>query len=219
MNMKKIALIAGSVAALGVGGWFIAKNFAGGYHGKIVGELKVLAKSPEGPGTPISTDGITVMFNKAVVPLTTLDSGRDKAIPLKISPPIDGKFFWLGTHGFIFRPKEPLDPATKYHVEMPAGVVSVDGYRLNQATSWDFSTVSPAVLNWEPAENQVLLPKTASFFLRFNLTMNPSDVEKKLSVTDAATGQMSWPSETTSGATTATRCASSSRRNFPGNPP
>ncbi|HEX5037267.1 MAG TPA: MG2 domain-containing protein [bacterium] len=191
--MKKIAAIVGGIAGvaiLGIGGWLIAKNYMGGYHGKILGELKVLAKSPEGPEIPISTDGFTVMFNKAVVPLTTLDSGREKSIPLKMTPAVDGKFFWLGTHGFIFRPKEPLDPATKYHVEMPAGLVSVDGYRLDKSTAWDFSTVSPAVLNWEPAENQVLLPKTASFFLRFNLAMNASDVEKKLSVVDSATGQM-----------------------------
>lgn len=193
--MKKTALIAGSVVVALVaviGGWLIAKKsgWIGGYHGPIRGELQILSRSPEGTEIPISTDGLTVMFNKAVVPLTTLDKGRDKSIPLKISPSVDGKFFWLGTHGFIFRPTEPLTPATAYKVEMPAGVVSVDGYKLDKPVSWEFSTVSPDVLTWEPSENQMLLPGNASLFFRFNLAMNESDVEKKLAVTDEATGQM-----------------------------
>lgn len=193
--MKKNALVVvGAVMVLvaGIGGWLLAKKqgWIGGYHGPIKGELQVLTRSPEGTEIPISTDGITVMFNKAVVPLTTLDKGRDKSIPLKISPSISGKFFWLGTHGFIFRPAEPLTPATTYKVEMPAGVVSVDGYRLDKPQTWEFSTVSPDVLSWEPSENQVLLPNDASIFLRFNLAMNTSDVEKKLAITDEATGQL-----------------------------
>jgi uncharacterized protein YfaS (alpha-2-macroglobulin family) len=192
MNPKKIAVIAGAVLVAAAGGWLVAKKsgWMEGYRGKIQGELTVLSRSPEGPEIPIATDGITVMFNKAVVPLTTLDSGRDRSLPLKISPSVDGKFFWLGTHGFIFRPEAPLDPATNYTVTLPAGVVSVDGYKLEKPVEWGFSTVSPAVLSWEPGENNTLLPKSASFFLRFNLMMNQGDVEKKLSVTDEATGQV-----------------------------
>ncbi|HSA59066.1 MAG TPA: MG2 domain-containing protein, partial [bacterium] len=191
MNPKKIAVIAGAVVVVAAGGWLIAKKSGWlGYTGKIQGELTVLSRSPEGPEIPIATDGITVMFNKAVVPLTTLDKGRDKSIPLKITPQVDGKFFWLGTHGFIFRPETPLDPATDYKVTLPAGVVSVDGYKLEKATDWEFATVSPAVLTWEPGDNNILLPKSASFFLRFNLMMNQADVEKKLAVTDETTGQV-----------------------------
>jgi uncharacterized protein YfaS (alpha-2-macroglobulin family) len=142
----------------------------------IAGELKILSYAPQGAEVPIATDGVTVMFDRAVVPLTTLDEGRERKFPLKITPDINGKFFWLGTHGFIFRPDEPLDPATTYKVELPA-------------FSWEFSTVTPKVLTWEPSENQTLLPKSASFFLRFNIAMNRKDVEKRIEIVDAATGQ------------------------------
>src|SRR3989338_3808663 len=164
--MKKYFIIGGAtlVIALTAVGFLVAKKAGyldflgyGGYRGPIVGELKILSYAPQGPGIPISTDWITVMFNKGVVPLTTLDSGRDRSIPLKITPPVSGKFFWLGTHGFIFRPKAPLDPATTYHVEMPAGVVSVDGYRLDKPLTWDFSTVAPRILTWEPSDQDNLL--------------------------------------------------------------
>lgn len=189
--MKKIFILLGTVAMVAVVGWLVAKKSGWvGYRGPVIGELKVLSHSPEGDEIPISTDGITVLFDQAVIPLTTLDGGRNKAVPLKVTPKIDGKFFWLGTHGFIFRPSAPFEPATTYQVELPAGVVSVNGYKLEKALTWKFSTVSPRIKDWEPGENQTLLPKTASFFLRFNLKMNQADVEKKLSVTDETTGQV-----------------------------
>ncbi len=191
--MKTFKWVVGVVGSLVlVGGALFLADKLGLLHvtRTIVGDLQVLTYAPQGKDIPISTDGFTVMFNKAVVPLTTLDSGRDKAVALKITPRVEGKFFWLGTHGFIFRPLQPLEAATTYHVEMPAGLVSIDGYRLSKPLQWEFSTVAPKILNWSPSDNQTLLPKSASFFLRFNIAMNTSDVEKKLAVTDAATGQM-----------------------------
>lgn len=175
MNKKRIIVLASAAAILTAIGFLFFKTDI--FRKKpALGELKVLSYAPQGAEVPISTDGITVMFDRAVVPLTTLDEGRGRKIPLKITPDISGKFFWLGTHGFIFRPDEPFDPATTYKVELPA-------------FSWEFSTVTPKVLTWEPSDNQTLLPKTASFFLRFNIAMNRKDVEKKIEIIDAATGQ------------------------------
>ncbi len=165
----------------------------------IVGELKVLTYAPQGENLPISTEGVTVMFNHAVVPLTTLDSGRDQAIPLQIMPATEGKFFWLGTHGFIFRPAKPFEPATSYQIDLPAGVVSVDGYKLDQPLSWKFSTVRPRVTSPETSNKndvtQTVLPKNPFIDLEFNISMNPTDVESKLEFANAAEEKISVKSK------------------------
>ncbi len=188
--MKKkiiIAVIACAAIAAAAGAYLIARKYVA--PPPIVGELKVISYSPQGEDVPISADGVAVMFNRAVVPLTTIDSGRSRGIDLKITPAVSGKFFWLGTHGFIFRPDEPLTPATKYKVEMPAGLVSIDGYRLDAPLAWEFTTVLPSVWTWEPADGQTLLPKDATIFVRFNVAMNRSDVESKLAIADANSNQ------------------------------
>lgn len=187
---KKIVIAIAAVVGIGLvaaGIHFGKRHFRA--PPKVVGKLEVLTHAPQGKNIPITADGVTVMFNKAIVPLTTLDAGREKAVPLAISPSVAGRFFWLGTHGFIFRPNEPLTPATAYRVEMPAGLVSVDGYRLDAPLAWEFSTVTPRVLSISPRDGGTLLPRQAALFIRFNLMMDASDVEGQLRITDEKTGE------------------------------
>lgn len=189
-HMKKITIVIASVI---VAGAIVAGAIIGIKSMRqvpIIGKLAVLSYAPQGAEVPIKVDGITVMFDKAVVPLGALDSGRDRAIPLTISPSVNGKFFWLGTHGFTFRPTAPLDPSTTYHVEMPPGIVSVDGYRLDEPLKWEFSTVSPRVLALSPRDGAMLLPKEGAISVRFNVMMDEGDVEKNLSFTDSASGEL-----------------------------
>ncbi|QQR80421.1 MAG: Ig-like domain-containing protein [Deltaproteobacteria bacterium] len=151
------------------------------------GDLKVLTYSPTKEEVPISTDGITIMFDRAMVPLTTLDQGKENAIPLEITPEVEGSFHWLGTHGFIFRPKNPLRPATKYTITLPAGIPSEDGFRLKEKLQWEFTTILPRVESFGNKEITTLLPKKASITLRFNMAMNRKDVEEKLSFSQSDT--------------------------------
>ncbi|MBI4365792.1 MAG: Ig-like domain-containing protein [Deltaproteobacteria bacterium] len=147
-------------------------------------ELGVLMTAPTGDGVPIGVEGITAMFDRAMVPLTTLDAGRDQAIPLTIAPPIEGKFFWLGTRGFSFRPATPLSPATQYTVTLPAEVAALDGARLGAPVTWTFATVRPRLRAFEPGNGNMLLPKAGFVLLRFNLAMDRADVEQKLRITE-----------------------------------
>lgn len=144
------------------------------------GELKVLANSPQGEEVPVSAEGVTVMFDQPMVPFTTLDKGRDLAIPLTITPSTPGKFFWLGTKGFIFRPEKPFAPSTKYRVELPANLTALSGRKLASPVAWEFSTVRPAVRSFEPASERVLLPRKASFQIDFNVAVDAPTVEKSL---------------------------------------
>ncbi len=154
-------------------------------------ELLVLSRAPEGEELPISTEGITVMFNQPMVPLTTLDRGRDEKIHLEIEPKIDGNFFWLGTHGFIFRPEKPFDPATRYRVSMGEEVSSVHGGRLTRTESWEFSTVRPRIINW--TANPSLIPQKPAFLVQFNLAMNREEVESRLKIKDKKNGERVKP--------------------------
>ena len=184
--MKKtmiIAAIAVVAAAAAAAAFVVARKYV--LPARIVGELKVIAHSPEGEGVPISMGGISVMFDHAVVPLTTIDAGRGSGVTLNVSPSIGGKLTWLGTHGFLFRPDEPLPPATTYHVELPAGLVSIEGYRLEAPLAWDFVTVAPMLRSFDPAEGQMLLPRSAIVAIHFNIAMDKGDVESKLAVVDA----------------------------------
>ncbi len=199
--MKKILVLAGVVVLAG-GAWaayhwrdsLFGKRWA---PGEIRGPLNVLTMAPQGEEIPISADGLTVMFDHPVIPLTTLDQGKSKAIPLEISPKLDGTFHWLGTRGFIFRPKNPFDPATSYRVTLPGGLVSVDGYRLDKEITWSFQTVRPRVRGMEPSPNPwqrdqkpLLLPTKAAIRVQFNVAMKPGDVEKALAVRDDGNGQL-----------------------------
>ncbi len=187
--MKHRILIAAAViaalAAAAAGFWLLR---AGVFAPPIRGELQILSFSPQGEQVPVDTDGIAVTFSRPVVALSSLDEGRAKAAALSIRPAVKGRFSWLGTSGFIFRPEEPLAPATKYRVEMPAGLTSSDGYRLEAPLAWEFTTVRPRVTGWAPSPDQVLLPKGAVILIRFNVAMKPSDVESRLAFLDAETG-------------------------------
>lgn len=153
------------------------------------GELRVLAKSPQGEEIAISTEGVTVMFDQAMIPLTTLDKGRALAIPLTITPNTPGKFFWLGTKGFIFRPEKPFIPSTKYRVELPANLAALNGRKLSAPVAWEFFTVRPDVRSFEPSSGGVLLPRKASFRIEFNVAMETAAVERSLLIRQESANQ------------------------------
>lgn len=153
------------------------------------GELKVLMTSPSGENVPIANDGITVTFDQAMVPLTTLDKGRDLSVPFTVTPPTPGRFFWLGTKSFIFRPEKSWTPSTSYKVSLPAGLTARNGHKLDKPVEWTFSTVAPEVKSFQPADGESLLPKEAGVRLLFNVAMKTEDVEKALVVRLPSTGQ------------------------------
>ena len=103
-----VALIGGGIFFLKEKGKISFLRKVGEPLGPIQGELKILSQSPQGEELPISMEGITVMFDHPMVPLTTLDKGREAAIEIEMTPKVEGKFFWLGTRGFVFRPVKPF---------------------------------------------------------------------------------------------------------------
>lgn len=146
------------------------------------GDLKVLSYTPLQNEIPISQEGVTVMFDRPMIPLSTLDKGKEASIPLILTPATNGSFHWLGTKGFIFKPESGWAPATTYKVTLPKGIRSEDGYALNADVEWEFSTISPRVDSSIDTES-ILLPEKSTILVRFNMSMNPDDVSHKLILT------------------------------------
>lgn len=70
---------------------------------------------------------ITIVFNRPMVPLTTLDKAAEQNIPVEISPKTPGAFKWITTRNLQFIPEKRLQRSTTYNVEIKSGLVSMDG--------------------------------------------------------------------------------------------
>ncbi|MBX7148410.1 Ig-like domain-containing protein [bacterium] len=156
-------------------------------------DLHITFKAPSDKEVPLNVDGITVMFDRAMIPLTTLDKGRDQAIDIKISPAIEGKYYWLGTHGFIYRPTTLLTPGTTYKMTIPAGLTAIDGGVLKQDMNWEFTTLTPKIINSTPYNNDTIHPHKSVIELTFNLAMDTQNVESKIVFLDKSTREKFSP--------------------------
>ncbi len=82
---------------------------------------------------------ITIVFNRPMVPLTTLDELSDKEIPVQISPATPGAFKWITTRNLQFIPKDRLKRSSHYTVAIQPGFISMDGLSV-PAVSYEFTT-------------------------------------------------------------------------------
>lgn len=70
---------------------------------------------------------ITIVFNRPMVPLTTLTEQAQKELPIIISPETPGTWKWVSTRNLQFIPETTLIPSSQYTVKVGDGLVSVDG--------------------------------------------------------------------------------------------
>lgn len=77
---------------------------------------------------------ITIVFNRPMIPLTTLSSQESFELPIVISPPTPGKFKWISTRNLQFIPETTLVPSSQYTVEIGNGLKSLDGLSVAPVT-------------------------------------------------------------------------------------
>ena len=70
---------------------------------------------------------ITIVFNRPMVPLTTLTEQESMELPISITPATPGKFKWISTRNLQFIPETTLVPSSAYTVEVKDGFFSLDG--------------------------------------------------------------------------------------------
>lgn len=77
---------------------------------------------------------ITIVFNRPMVPLTTLDVTEGTELPITISPETKGRFKWISTRTLQFIPETTLVPSSLYTVTLDEGLTSVDGLKVSSFT-------------------------------------------------------------------------------------
>lgn len=82
---------------------------------------------------------ITIMFNRPMVPLTSLEVLEDQKLPVTITPETKGKFKWIGTKTLQFIPDETLIPSSNYMVEISEDFASLEGLNI-EGTEHQFTT-------------------------------------------------------------------------------
>jgi len=113
----------------------------------VTGPLEVLRVQPEGEVgiAPF----ISITFNQPMVPLATLGQLDDLEVPAKITPPLPGRWQWIGTRTLRFEHDQAifdrLPMATSYTVEIPGGTESQSGGELADTFGFEFEAPSPTV--------------------------------------------------------------------------
>jgi alpha-2-macroglobulin len=139
--------------------------------------LHVLAHAPGGEVSP-EIDGIKILFDHSMIPMTDVDPDRHPKIPLAIDPPVPGEFVWFGTQGFLYRFSQKLPLATTFHVRIPRGLQALDGKSLEEDFHFQFSTPPPEIVEMTPLSHQDYVPLTTPVRVTFSQPMKHESVEK-----------------------------------------
>lgn len=112
---------------------------------------------------------ITVLFNRPVVPLTTVSGGTPAPpSPVTFDPPIQGAGEWLNTSIYTFTPSEPLAGGTTYTGRVAAGLADTEGNPLRAEYTWRFTVARPQVVNADPPDGATLVPLERPVTVTFN---------------------------------------------------
>ena len=134
------------------------------------------AKDSEAP----EQSEITIVFNRPMVPLTTLTAQDALSIPVTITPETPGHFKWISTRNLQFIPDTTLIPSSEYTVAVREGFTSVDGLTVQSLTHTfktrplRYETISTGAVGYRS-------PIVVAFNQPFNLdkTMGLVSVKKK----------------------------------------
>ncbi len=120
---------------------------------------------------------ITIVFNRPMVPLTTLTEQESIELPITISPPTPGKFKWISTRNLQFIPETTLIPSSKYTVEVKGGFYSLDGLPVAPVTH----TFVTRPLRYENVSTEQI-GYSSPIIIAFNQPVDLSQTEKEITV-------------------------------------
>lgn len=147
--------------------------------------LAVVRHSPDGAVDLV--DAVTASFSQPMVPLASLPELDSTDAPLRITPPVAGRFLWLGTDTVAFRPEAGRMPfATRYTATVAAGTAAPNGARLEEPFEFNFTTPRPDVVSASPYDDERGVRPDASIRLTFNATVDPDEVLKQITLSSPA---------------------------------
>ena len=156
------------------------------------GNLEVGQTIPADGAADVQPDTIvTVIFNRPVVPLTTLQQQAGFPQPLRFDPPLEGKQEWLNTSVLVFRPSQPLPGGTRFTARVAGDLADTDGNPLAGEYTWTFSTSAPKVLFVTPdPQSSRPAPVDTAVTVRWNQNIDPASAQQAFSLTDARGGRV-----------------------------
>jgi hypothetical protein len=114
---------------------------------------------------------ITILFDRPMTALASLDKGESVAPKINIDPATEGRLKWLGTNTISFIPTS-LKYSTKYTVTVPKGTVSAEGGKTDQDFVYSFVTAKPLVLQTTPYEGNTFNGPNTKVRIDFNQSMD-----------------------------------------------
>lgn len=109
------------------------------------GPLRVLRATPVGEVR--QPPGVCVVFSRPMVPLGDASDFGHEGSPVRLDPPVPGRWRWIGTRSLAFEPAQRFPLATDFHISIPAGTRSLDGARLRRRFTAAFSTPPAQVVD------------------------------------------------------------------------
>jgi hypothetical protein len=117
---------------------------------------------------------ITVMFNRPVTPLTSLEEASNFPQPLEFEPAISGAGEWLNTSIYVFTPAKEIPGGVTFTARVKAGLEDVTGKTLlPNDFEWRFTTQPPEVVFTSPGDGQTLTPIETAIQITFSQPVDP----------------------------------------------
>ena len=145
------------------------------------GYLEVAQVIPAPNSAYVETDTtFTIIFNRPVVPLTTLGQMEDLPDPVTFDPAIKGSGEWLNTSIYVFTPEEPLAGGATYHAMVSAGLQDIAGALLAEDYVWQFSTTPPVLVWSSPRDGAELVDINTAIVMQFDQPIDLAALRRAL---------------------------------------
>lgn len=142
--------------------------------------ISTFMPSADAKGIPAQAR-ITLVFDRPIAALAQVQGVNTfTGWPVTITPPVAGRWRWLGTTTAEFEPEKGLTLGTKYTVNVPVGLQTVTGEKTEKDFSWSFETQRPSVEGIDPAMGTKLAGPTTEVVLRFSQEMSLENVRKNV---------------------------------------
>jgi len=138
--------------------------------------LDIIRITPEGDDVPAAKQ-IVITFNRPVVPIGKMERASSE-IPVVITPPVQCEWRWINTSSLACNlpDKAPLQPATRYEMDVNPGIKTQNGATLSATYHHKFLTERPQL-----TDNEFRLWKSPSLpvlRLSFNQPVDQDSVAK-----------------------------------------
>jgi len=164
---------------------------------QVAGLLKVSSVQPaDGSKKVDPTSKIVVVFNRPVVPLTSVEKIANLPGPLTITPHVDGRGEWINSAIYQFTPAVPLAAGQTYSVKVAADLKDMSGSPLAKPVAWHFAVQPPKVMTIAPKARKIA--PTQTFTLTFNTALDPASLQShwhfvNLNTKKEIAGDFAWP--------------------------